>query len=107
MIQGFVNRAIGGMFYKIGTYEFKSGDLYYAIQKCTYYILGIKSKATKLWDVYVTITDTYDFDDPNRIFMYGLSLGNIANDMAWNMQKIGLITAYEWSVSYGTNFWRK
>jgi hypothetical protein len=76
--------------------EFKTGDLYYALQHVTLYIKG-KRKNNK-WNLKITVKDTYDFDEI-RTFEK-ISFGNAANDLGYAMQKIGMMKKYSIKVSY-------
>ena len=63
--------------------EFKSGDLHYSIQHATVKVSG--KKANGKWTITVNLEDTYDFTEFSRTFIYGLSVGNLANDLGYVM----------------------
>ena len=77
---------------------FKSGDLYYAIQKANIYIS--REKRDWYWILTVTVYDKYDFSE----FRKGLGFSNLANNLGWAMQSNGMMTPYNWSVTYKINY---
>ncbi|MDO5765885.1 MAG: hypothetical protein Q4P84_09325 [Elusimicrobiales bacterium] len=72
-------------------------DLYYSLQHIDFNIKGTKSNG--VWSLTVTVTDTNDFDSL-RIISEGVTFGNAANDLGWAMQRVGMMTTYDVSVSY-------
>lgn len=84
--------------------QFTSGDLHYAIQK-----MGFCFSATRIsgnwksstWKVCVTAWDVFDFDQI-RTFSKGIkvTISNVANDLGYWLQKLGIGKEYSWAVSY-------
>ena len=73
-----------------------NADLYYSLQHVKITIKGQKRRGA--WDLKITVSDTYDFDNIRSFSK--LSFGNAANDLGWAMQRIGMMTPYKFSVSY-------
>lgn len=82
--------------------EFASGDLYYSIQHATVRFSGKKSNGK--WKITIALQDTYDFTEFSRTVKYGLSLGNVANDLGVIMQKTKMLFAYDFSVKYSYKY---
>lgn len=80
------------------TCEFKTGDLYYCLQHTNVKITGTKSGSK--WEITVQLKNTYDFTEFSRTVKYGLSIGNMANDLGFIMQKVKMLYPYDISVSY-------
>lgn len=77
-------------------YQFRYGDLYYAIQHCKFsvqlkFIYGRKY-------IKVIIKDRFDFDNWRTLMKP--SLGNLANNLGYIMQKYALLKPYDWTVSF-------
>ena len=105
LINSFIANATGYTFYEEGSVHFIpegedledcDHDLYYAIQHANYIISGVRHNGG--WAVTVTIWDTYDFDHIRLIEKVGFA--NAANDLGWSMQQAGMMTPYEFSVTY-------
>ena len=91
----------GNRVYKTGTVEFTTkdtinADLYYSLQHITFTVSGRKSNG--VWSLTITVSDCYDFD--NIRSFSGLSFGNVANDLGWAMQRIGMMVPYNITLSY-------
>jgi RHS repeat-associated protein len=71
-------------------------DLYYSLQTISFNIFG--SKTDGVWNLTITINDTYDFDNIRSFSKF--SFGNLANDLGWAMQRVGMMTTYKFSVNY-------
>lgn len=82
--------------------EFTSGDLYYALQHIDYKITGKKSNGK--WTITVEVKDTYDFTEFSRTLKKGLSLGNVANDLGYVMQKAKMLYPYKFTVKYSYKY---
>lgn len=76
-----------------------SGDLYYSIQHVNIHVAGEKLSDDK-WNIIIIMSDVYDFTE-NRD---GHSLGVLANNLGYYMQKYGLLKEYAWSVAYGFEY---
>ena len=101
-ISSIMKSANGNSINVNGDVEFKrtnrtNADLYYSLQHVNFNVRGTKSNG--VWNLTVTVTDTYNFDNL-RIISEGLNFGNAANDLGWMMQKVGMMTPYDVSVSY-------
>ncbi|MDP4119710.1 MAG: hypothetical protein Q8876_01455 [Bacillota bacterium] len=81
-----------------GSVNFTSGDLHYAVGKANFYITGTKQSNGK-WSLSVKVADTYNFDEI-RTLTKGITKSNLANDLGWAMQKIGMAHTYFWSVTF-------
>lgn len=79
--------------------EFKSGDLYYSIATYSGYVDGYRNE-DGIWNLYILLWDDYDFDDATRTLDYGISVGNIANDMGYWLQKYHLLIPYYFEVYF-------
>ena len=82
--------------------EFKYGDLYYSIQHASVRIVGKKTNGK--WTITVDLNDKYDFTEFGRTFKYGLSVGNVANDLGSVMQKVKMLYPYSFSVKYSYKY---
>ena len=89
-------------FSKPANVEFKSGDLYYSLQHISMKISGKKSNGR--WSITVEVTDTYDFTEFSRTLKKGLSLGNVANDLGYVMQKVKMLYPYKFTVKYSYKY---
>lgn len=83
-----------------GGYEYKKGDLYYAMQHVTY--AGVITKdAAGNWSASITITDIFDFDAERldwsnaEAFISSISLGNVANDVGLALQNTRILDPYK------------
>ena len=74
--------------------EFKTGDLYYSVQHANMIMSGVKEYDT--WKVDVKVYDTYDFDR----WRWQLSVGGIANNLGFVLQRTKLLETYEWEVEF-------
>ena len=85
------------------TINFNDGDIYYAIHRATIFVEGkpIMDEYGAGWDLTVTVYDIYDFTE----FWKQISLGAIANNIGYAMQKIGVIQPYDWSITF-KQIWR-
>ena len=100
-IAGVMKNARGRSINKNSWVEFDrrnstNADLYYSLQHVSFNVRGTKSRG--VWNLTITVWDTYNFD--NIRSFSGLSFGNAANDLGWAMQRIGMMTPYNISVSY-------
>ena len=81
------------------TMEFSSGDCYYSMQKISFTLSGKKKHGR--WELNVTVWDTYDF---TQIRTFGkridISVGNLANDLGYVLQKLKIGKAYDWKVKF-------
>ena len=86
------------------TLEFKQKkdpDLYYSIQKATCVYKGSYNKG--IWKLYINVFDTYDFNNI-RTFGFGVSVGNVANDMGFVLQKLNYVTKYFVGIDFNYNY---
>ena len=86
-----------------GGYEYKHGDLYYALQHVTY--AGVITKdAAGNWSASITITDKFNFDAERldwssaEAFISSISLGNVANDGGLALQHLRILDPYKIAV---------
>lgn len=78
-------------------FQFKpsDGDTHYSIQHADVSISG--EKEDDKWDITIKMSDTYDF---TKFRADGLSTSNLANNLGYVMQKIGMLETYDWDVQY-------
>lgn len=96
-----IKKARGNRINTRGSVEFTAKDiinkdLYYSLQHVDFSIKGIKKRG--VWYLTISVQDTYDFDNIRSFSK--LSFGNVANDLGWAMQRVGMMTPYKISVSY-------
>lgn len=100
-ISNIIRKARGNRINTRGSVEFTAkdkinADLYYSLQHVNFSIKGIKKR--DVWYLTISVQDTYDFDNIRSFSK--LSFGNVANDLGWAMQRVGMMTPYKISVSY-------
>lgn len=100
-ISNIIKKARGNRINTRGSVEFTAKDiinkdLYYSLQHVDFSIKGIKKRG--VWYLTISVQDTYDFDNIRSFSK--LSFGNVANDLGWAMQRVGLMIPYKISVSY-------
>ncbi len=84
---------------KINSFEFKTGDLYYAVQHCSIFVHE-KFYHGKRY-LKIILSDTYDFTQWRNIFENGnFNFGNTANNLGLTLQRCGLLTEYYWTCSF-------
>lgn len=71
-------------------------DLFYGIGKINFYVTGYKSYGR--WYVTIEGWDTYNFDEVRSFSKF--SFGNLANDLGWIMQRIGMLVTYTWYINF-------
>ncbi len=83
-----------------GGYEYKNGDLYFALQHVSY--AGVITKdAAGNWSASITITDKFNFDAERldwssaEAFISSISLGNVANDGGLALQHLRILDPYK------------
>ena len=87
--------------------RFKTGDLYYSINKANVHVKGYKQDNGK-WIIYAEMNDVYNFDEiqslmsENGEFSFDIGLGTVANDVALVSQKLGAINPYRVKVQFYT-----
>ena len=83
-----------------GSFEFKTGDLYYSIHNDNYEISGNKIDSS-LWNINIKMNDVYDF---TKIWK-GTSKGALANNLGFFMQHTGMLIPYKWEVNYNMTYY--
>ena len=87
--------------------RFKTGDLYYSINKANVHVKGYKQYNGK-WIIYTEVNDDYDFTEiqslmsENGEFSFDIGLGTVANDAAVISQKLGAVNPYHVTVQFYT-----
>ena len=85
--------------YSIEFKQSKDPDCYYSLQKVKFTLSGKKTRGR--WELNVTVWDTYDF---TQIRTFGkrinISVGNLANDLGYVLQKLKIGKAYDWKVKF-------
>lgn len=84
-------------------HDFKpeSGDLYYSIHWCSLNIDNIKNNPDGTKDIYVHLSDTYDYTEittsmsGKELDLFNISLGSLANDAATVSTKFDSINPYK------------
>lgn len=71
-------------------------DLFYSLQHIDYRVVGRKTHGH--WILRVTVTDPYNFDTIRSTS--GITFANLANDLGWYLQRIGMMEPYEFSVTF-------
>ena len=82
--------------------SFFDSDLFYSLQHISYRIQG-KRKNNKAWSLTVCVYDTYNFDTL-RCKELGITFANLANDLGYIMERVGMLTTYAISVSYSISW---
>ena len=85
------------------TINFSSGDVYYAIHSASIFVRGTKIRDSYGvgWDLTVTVYDIYDFTE----YKTDKSFGAKVNNLGYEMQNLGLIQTYNWSITF-KQIWR-
>ena len=77
--------------------NFTSDDLLYSVGKANAYISAWKNIGGN-WTVTVNVYDTYNFDATR--LQNGWSFSNAANDLGYYMEQFGLLTPYDWNITF-------
>ena len=83
-------------------FEFKNGDMHYALQHITYSMKGGRTIRGK-WTLEIKVRDTFDFDQI-RTFSKGIKTSNLANDLGYVMQKLKLGKKFKIEVTFNYTF---
>ena len=71
-------------------------DLHGAVQHANYIIQGTKNNATNTFDLNVIVYDIYDFNN----WRWSFNWLDWANNFGLSYQSMGLLTPYNWDISY-------
>ncbi|CAM4395821.1 RHS repeat protein [Paenibacillus alkaliterrae] len=99
IIKGYINKAVAQnqstFLYLNKSYEFASGDLYYALQHITYNAYGVREGGK--WKVGIRIMDKYDFTQFRKPIT---KFANAANNLGYVSQKVGIMMPYDVNVRF-------
>ena len=74
------------------------GDLYYSIQHVDIIVSGTKINQNT-WDINISMSDKYDFAKRD-----GSGFNVAVNNLGYVMQEIGMLTPYDWTISYNVKY---